>query len=191
MTATAFIDLVPHAPQWAAAAARDVARVQRALGETCHAVHHVGSTSVPGIQACPVLDLLAEVRDLAALHAARLRLLAHGFAGHVPPEHGPGRAHCATYHVVDIVTGRRRVELHCYEVGHPEAEEVVAFFAYLRAHPEVAWAYEAVKREGRTCHAEDVTAYEAAKRAWMRGLAREALAHWRTRRDALPVREIA
>ena len=57
MTATAFIALVPHAPHWAAAAARDVARVQRALGQTCHAVHHVGSTSVPGIQACPVLDL--------------------------------------------------------------------------------------------------------------------------------------
>ena len=135
-----------------------------------------------------MIDLLAEVRDLAALHAARLRLLAHGFA---PQASEHGRAHCATYHVVDILTGRRRVELHCYEAGHPEAEEVVAFFAYLRAHPEVARAYEAVKREGRACHAENVAAYEAAKRAWMRGLAREALAHWRARRDALPIREIA
>lgn len=190
MTATVFIDLVPHAPHWAAAAARDVVRVQRALGPDCRAVHHVGSTSVPGLHACPVLDLLAEVRDLATLHAARLRLLAHGFAA-ASPEHAPGPAHRATYHVVDVLAQRRRVELHCYEAGHPEAEAVVAFFAFLRAHPEVARAYEAVKREGRARHAEDPAAYEAAKQAWMRGLAREALAHWRARQDDLPVREIA
>ena len=187
MTVTALIDLVPHAPHWTTAAARDVARVQRALGEDCHAVHHVGSTSVPGIQACPVLDLLAEVRDLAALHAARLRLLAHGFAAQMPPE----RTCCATYHVVDLVTGRRRVELHCYEAGHAEAEQVVAFFAYLRAHPEVARAYEAHKREGRARHAADLAAYDAAKRAWVAGLAQQALAYWRARLDDLPVREIA
>ena len=191
MSDAILVELVPHAPHWAGAAARDVVRVRRALGETCHAVRHVGSTSVPGLQACPVIDLLAEVRDLAALHAARLRLLAHGFAGQAPPGHAPGPAHRATYHVVDALTQRRRVELHCYEAGHPEAEAVVAFFAYLRAHPEAARAYEAVKREGRVCHAEDVAAYEAAKQAWMRGLAREALAHWRARRDALPIREIA
>ena len=191
MTEAVLIELVPHAPHWAAAAARDVARVQRALGEDCRAVHHVGSTSVPGIQACPVLDLLAEVRDLAALHAARLRLLAHGFAAQVPAGCGHGRTHCATYHVVDLVTGRRRVELHCYEAGHAEAEQVVAFFAYLRAHPEVARAYEALKREGRVRHAADLAAYDDAKRAWVANLAQQALAHWRARRDDLPVREIA
>lgn len=187
MTEAVLIELVPHAPHWAAAAARDVVRVRRALGDACHAVHHVGSTSVPGIRACPVLDLLAEVRDLSALHAARLRLLAHGFAAQVPPE----RTQCATYHVIDLLTGRHRVELHCYEAGHAEAEQVVAFFAFLRVHPEVAQAYEALKREGRVRYAADLAAYDAAKRAWVAGLAQQARAHWHARRDDLPVREIA
>ncbi len=187
MTEAILIELAPHASHWAAAAARDVVRVQRALGDACHAVHHVGSTSVPGIQACPVLDLLAEVHDLSVLHAARLRLLAHGFAAQTPPE----RTGCITYHVVDLMTGRRRVELHCYEAGHAEAEQVVAFFAFLRDHPEVALAYETLKREGRVRHAADLAAYDAAKRAWVAGLAQQALAHWRARRDDLPLREIA
>lgn len=186
MTTMILIEFVPHAPRWAAAAARDQVRVQRALGAACHAVHHVGSTSVPGIEACPVVDLLAEVRTLEALHAARLRLLAHGFVAQEPE-----RTHRATYHVTDIVTRQRRVELHCYEAGHPEAEEVVAFFAYLRAHPEAARAYEALKRGNRARHAGDQATYDAAKQDWVRGLAHEALAHWRAHRDDLPVREIA
>ncbi len=183
---TILIELVPHSPLWAAAAARDAARVRRALAASCHAVHHVGSTSVPGMAAVPVIDLLAEMRDFAALHAARLRLLAHGFIEQ-PSGHGHGR----TYHVDDFVTRRRQVELHCYDAGHPEAELVVAVFAYLRAHPDAAQAYEVVKREGRRHYAADLDSYERAKRAWIEGMARQALAHWRTRRDDLPVRELA
>lgn len=179
---TVLIELVPHSSAWAAAAVRDAARVRRALAQSCHAVHHVGSTSVPGMESVPVVDLLAEVQDLSALQAARLRLLAHGFI-----EQAQAQGHRRTYHVEDIVTRRRQVELHCYPAGHPEAEQVLAVFAYLRAHPEAARTYEALKREGRMRHAADPDAYARAKQAWVDGVMQAALAHWR----ALPVRELA
>lgn len=186
MTATVLLTLVPHESRWATAADRDKHRVRRALGDTCHDVHHVGSTSVPGLAACPVVDLLAEVHSMAALHAAKLRLLAHGFVAQAEDA-----AHRRCYHVDDLVTRQRRVELHCYEAGHPEAVQLLALYAYFRARPEVARSYEAIKREGRVRHARDVPAYLAAKRAWMGRMAEDALAFWRAQRQELPVVEVA
>ena len=136
------LSLVPHTPLWAIAAARDVRRIQRALGDGCRGVHHIGSTSVPGIAASPIVDLLAEVHDIAALQAAELRLSAHGFG-----LQAEATVHRRLYHVDDIMTRQRRVELHCYDSGHPEAEQLLALYAYFRAHPEAARAYEDIKRE--------------------------------------------
>ena len=179
---TILVELVQHSPRWADAAERDAARVRRALAGSCHVIHHVGSTSVPGMASVPVIDLLAEMRDLAALQAARLRLLAHGFI-----EQAQAQGHRRTYHVDDIVTRRRQVELHCYPAGHPEAEQLVALFAYLRAHPEAAQAYQALKHEGRARYAANPDGYAWAKQAWVDGVMRAALDFWR----ALPVRELA
>lgn len=139
---------------------------------------------MPGIASSPVVDLLAEVHDIGALQAATLRLSAHGF---VP------QAEVATYrrlyHVDDAVSRQRRVELHCYESGHPEAEQLLALYAYFRAHPEEARAYEAIKREGRVQYGHDIRAYLEAKRAWIEDVAHKALAFWRRREDT-PVVEL-
>lgn len=171
MTTVALLALVPHAPHWTAAATRDMHRVRRALGGACRGIHHVGSTSVPGIAASPVVDLLVEVHSFDALQTAALRLSAHGFVAQAEQV-----AHRRTYHVDDPVTRRRRVELHCYETDHPEAKGLLAFYACLRAYPEVARTYEALKREGRVQHGHDVQAYLAIKRAWSEGVAQAALA---------------
>ena len=166
--------LVPHTARWSTSAARDVRRVERALGDGCRGVHHVGSTSVPGIAALPVVDLLAEVHSFTVLRMAELRLSAHGFVAQT--ELATDRR---IYHVNDIVTRQRRVELHCYESGHPEAEQLLALYAYFRACPEVARTYETFKREGRIRNGHDVGAYLEAKRTWIEGVARTALAFWR------------
>lgn len=187
MTNSVLLALVPHTSHWNASAARDVHRVRRALGDGCRGVHHVGSTSVPGIAASPIVDLLAEVHNFAALQTAELRLSAHGFVAQTQAV-----ADRRVYHVDDIVTRQRRVELHCYENGHPEAEQLLALYAYFRAHPEVARAYETFKREGRTQHGHDVRAYLEAKRTWIEDVARTALVFWRGEREQkdMPVVEI-
>lgn len=70
--------LAPHDPQWAARAAALVAEL-RAAAPVFAALHHIGSTAVPGLVAKPVIDLLGEVADLAALEAARPALEAAGW----------------------------------------------------------------------------------------------------------------
>ena len=160
-------------PRWASRGMRDVERVRRALGMLVRAVHHVGGTSVPGLLASPVLDLLAEVENLDRLAQTRLRLLAHGFE---PAE--PHSESCRLYVVDDLLTGERRVELRCYPVGHPDAERIPALFALLRARPDLARAYQEAKLAARASYASDETAYHACKRVWLERVIDEAMAVW-------------
>ena len=100
---SALLDFIPSQGRWPARGAREAERVRRALGPACHAVHHVGATSVPDLPAMPVLDLVAELVAEMASHAA-LRLLAHGFRA-VPVD-----ADCTLHVVEDPLTGPRHAE---------------------------------------------------------------------------------
>ena len=68
------ITLEPHDPGWAPEFSRESTAVARALGDCLIAIHHIGSTAVPGIRAKPIIDILAVVRDLALLDARRGQL---------------------------------------------------------------------------------------------------------------------
>jgi GrpB-like predicted nucleotidyltransferase (UPF0157 family) len=169
------VELVPHDPAWAETAEREAARLAAVLGEHLLAVHHVGSTAIPGIRAKPVVDLLPVVDDLAALDDARPRVEALGYAWW--GEYGlAGRRYCTRD---DPATSRRLVQLHCYQQGSPAIERHVAFRDYLRAHPEIAAAYDAEKERCRERHPADSHAYTDCKDAWIRSIEREAVRAYR------------
>lgn len=171
------VELHRHTPAWAEAAKREAARLSEALNEQLVAVHHVGSTAIPGIRAKPILDLLPVVGDLAALDAARPRIEALGYAWW--GEYGlPGRRYCT---LDDPATGLRRVQLHCYEPGSPEIERHVAFRDHLRSHPDVAAAYDAEKERCRALHSMNSHAYTECKNAWIRRIEAEAVRRGRNR----------
>ena len=49
------------------------------LGDTCIAIHPIGSTAIPGADAKPILDLMPVVRDLAAVDALTPAFAALGY----------------------------------------------------------------------------------------------------------------
>lgn len=158
------VELVPHDPAWAAAARAEGARLGEALGDALVAVHHVGSTAVPGIRAKPVLDLIPQVHALDVLDALAGRLEALGYL--YRGEFGiPGRRYCTWD---DPRDGTRRIQLHCFATGHPEMARMIAFRDHLRAHRDRARAYEAEKERCRRLHPDDTMAYAEAKAAWIR-----------------------
>ena len=170
------VEPVPHDPAWPKDAEREGDRLAAVLGGHLLAVHHVGSTAIPGIRAKPILDLLPVVDDLAALDAARAAVEALGYAWW--GEYGlPGRRYCT---LDDPATGRRLIQLHCFQQVSPEVERHVAFRDYLRERPEVARTYDAEKERCRALHPANSHAYTECKNDWIRPVEREAVAWYRS-----------
>ena len=57
------IILVPYDPKWPELFAREAQRIRNSLGERALMIEHVGSTSVPGLTAKPIIDILVAVAD--------------------------------------------------------------------------------------------------------------------------------
>lgn len=169
------VELWPHDPTWAETAARISDELAAALGERLVTVHHIGSTSVPGIVAKPIIDLLPIVRDLAEFDAARPVMEGLGFSWH--GEFGlPGRRYCIRD---DPETGRRLVQAHCYALGDSEIDRHVAFRDYLRANSAAARAYEAEKVRCAALCPESSYDYNDCKNDLVKAIERDALRVYR------------
>jgi GrpB-like predicted nucleotidyltransferase (UPF0157 family) len=169
------VDLVPHSPKWAPTAARETRRLQVALGDALLTVHHIGSTSIPGIVAKPIVDLIPEVTSLEVLDAAKDSIIALGYEWW--GEYGmAGRRYCT---MTDPASGKRVVQLHCFATGSSHITRHVAFRDFMRRHPDKAHVYEVEKIRARDLHPQDSHAYSVAKSHWMSAIEVEALAEWK------------
>jgi GrpB-like predicted nucleotidyltransferase (UPF0157 family) len=134
------IAIVDYDAAWGLSFQREARRLQAALGDCVVAVHHIGSTAVPGLAAKPVIDVLLEVSSLAALDARESDIVALGYK--TKGENGiPGRRY---YHLGDRI---RTHQAHAYARGNPHLRRHLAFRDYLRRHPQVAADYAQVKRD--------------------------------------------
>ena len=164
--------LAAYDPEWPRLAAGHGRRLQAALGSVLIIVHHIGSTSVPGLAAKPIIDLMPLVSDLAELDRLRGRVEALGYGWH--GELGiAGRRYCT----LDDEAGVRAVQLHIFQVNSPHIERHIALRDYLRAHPDFARAYENEKRRAQGLHPDDSHRYGDEKAAWIRDAEVKAL-HW-------------
>ncbi len=119
-------------------------------------VHHVGSTAVPGLEAKPIVDILAGVRSLEDSEACfePLARLGYLYAPYLPEEmHWFCKPH----------PSRRTHHLHLVPAGSRRYADELAFRDRLRADPKLADEYAALKRDLATRFAHDREAYTAAK----------------------------
>ena len=122
-------------------------RLRAGLGPVALRIEHVGSTSVPGLAAKPVIDIQVSVTSLVphgryvdSMAALGYRHVAMGDFDFVYPFfHKPAELP-STHHV------------HLCEAGGALERKHLVFRDYLRAHPQVAVQYEALKRELARTH---------------------------------------
>jgi GrpB-like predicted nucleotidyltransferase (UPF0157 family) len=161
--------LTAHNPEWSRMAAGHAESLQ-VLGSTLVAVHHIGSTSIPGMVAKPIIDLMPLVADLTDLDGQRQRIEALGYIWH--GELGiSGRRYCT----LADVAGVRVVQLHFFKADSPHVERHIAFRDYLRAHPAAANAYAIEKRRAQNLHPTNSHAYADEKGSWIRDTETKAL----------------
>lgn len=146
--------VVAHDPTWPGEAQHEAVRIRAALGEIVSAIHHIGSTSIPGIFAKPVIDLCLEVSGLSELDAQTASLEALGYEA--LGEYGIARRR---FFLRNDASGVRTHHVHAFATGDVEIARHLAFRDYLRAHPVVAEAYGRLKKELAQRHPGDLEAY--------------------------------
>jgi GrpB-like predicted nucleotidyltransferase (UPF0157 family) len=151
--------LVAHDPEWPARFQAEAKRLRAAIGDHVLAIEHVGSTSVPGLLAKPVLDIAIAVLSDAAADACIGPLEGVGYEYRGPYGDDPRRR----YYVRDDDVGRRFAHIHLYVLPAQAYVEQLAFRDALRANPSLAAAYAAEKRRVAETVAWDKTAYSIAK----------------------------
>lgn len=168
--------LAPYNSAWPKVAA-ELAVGLRVLGPTLVAVHHIGSTSVPGLSAKPIIDLMPLVTTLDDIDRQRSQLETLGYVWY--GELGiTGRRYC----VLSNERGSRIAQLHFFAADSSQVVRHLAFRDYLRAHSDIARAYEEEKQRAQSLHPNDSHAYTDEKAAWITRVEADALA-WVARID--------
>jgi GrpB-like predicted nucleotidyltransferase (UPF0157 family) len=149
--------VVPSDPRWPRLFEAERERVEAVLGTWAVAVEHVGSTSVRGLDAKPVVDLLVGLGSMG--DAGRCVWPLEGLGYEHRGEAGiPGRLFFRKFRA-----GRRAYHLHLTALGGEFWNEHLLFRDHLRACPETAARYARLKHELAARAGDDRAAYTAAK----------------------------
>jgi GrpB-like predicted nucleotidyltransferase (UPF0157 family) len=155
------VRVVPYRPAWAEVFAQEAARLRAVLGDRVLAIEHVGSTSVPGLAAKPILDLAASVPSLADAIGLLPALQRLGYQ-HKPDPEIPERIY-----LVKGPPERRTHHLSLAEPGSRVWREHLLFRDALRASPALAAEYARLKLDLAQRYPTDRRAYLAGKNAFI------------------------
>ena len=164
------IVIAPYDPSWPARFEAERANLTKALAGLPVQIEHIGSTSVPGLGAKPIIDILVGLAANDDLNAL------------VEPIQALGYSYVARYETDDQPMPFRRyfrsrppgdptesIHLHCVHVGTNFWVRQLAFRDHLRVTPQAAAEYEALKRK-LAPQFTDGNAYADAKTDFVEGL---------------------
>lgn len=163
----ATIHLAEYDPEWPRLFEREAARIRAALGPKALAVEHVGSTSVPGLAAKPIIDIDLVVADSSdeASYVPELEA-----AGYVLRIREPDWFEHRLFKGPDT-----NVNVHTFSEGCEEVARMLAFRDWLRTHDDDRDLYLAAKRELASRTWKHVQNYADAKSAVVGEINRRAL----------------
>jgi GrpB-like predicted nucleotidyltransferase (UPF0157 family)/GNAT superfamily N-acetyltransferase len=128
------IIIVPHDPKWKEIFNSEQEKIEKALGENCIKVHHIGSTAIPGLCAKPKIDIIAEVTD-PTITIDSLKILGYEYRGeyNIPLKWGFSKR------------GEIDFNVQVFPKNHPEIELNLTFRDWLIKHPDDCETYNQCK----------------------------------------------
>ena len=154
------VTIVPYDPRWPHLFAEQGTAMRQALGSVALRIDHIGSTSVPELDAKPIIDLQVSVADLRDLDAYRVPLegLCFVFRSDNPE---------LTKRYFREAPGARRTHIHVRQAGSWSEQFALLFRDYLRTHGDDARWYAAIKYELAEQYREDRHGYTEAKAPYL------------------------
>ncbi|EEM09861.1 GrpB family protein [Bacillus pseudomycoides] len=165
------IVVVPYENHWGEKFQIESQRLKAAMPEHVK-VHHIGSTSVPGLAAKPIVDMIMEVENIESVDHWNECFQQLGYI--VKGENGiPGRRF-----FIHGTEEKRSYHLHVFGTGNPEITRHLAFRDYMMAHCEEAEVYAALKKDLAEKFTYDGDQYTEGKNDFVSNIDEKAL-EWR------------
>ena len=165
---TRHIVVLPYDKQWKQDFLQIKDEIQNALGELALRIEHVGSTSVQGLSAKPIIDMDVVIKDYSVFDdvVSALDSIGYRHEGNLGIE---GRE-AFTYDEKDHLQPH-----HLYVCPQDSAElkRHIAFRDYLRTHPEIVCEYSRIKEEGAALYPYDIEKYIEHKSPFIEKIYRE------------------
>lgn len=166
--------IVSHDPRWNDAFAVESLALRTQLGNAALALHHIGSTAIPGIMAKPIIDILIEARSLEAVDARAEAVKAIGYEAR--GEYGiAGRRY---FKKAPLAPAGMGFHVHAYASRSEHIVRHLQFRDYLLLKPGVAQDYSALKRSLSDANGVLVADYADRKAGFVRRIEQLALRHF-------------
>lgn len=155
------VEVVSYRPEWKDKFSNEKQQLEGLYGIEAIHIHHIGSTSIPGISAKPIIDILLEVKNLSS--AGRYEYGMRNLGYEPKGENGiPGRRYFQK-------GGRKRTHhVHMYESGHPDIRRHLLFRDYLISHPDRAEEYAELKMTLAKRFPFHIKGYVEGKDSWIK-----------------------
>lgn len=151
---TKHVIVLPYDEQWKQDFLKIKDELTKALGQRIIGIEHVGSTSVQGLSAKPVIDIDIAIKDYTVLEEviSALREIGYQHEGNL----GIVGREAFTYDAKDHL---KKHHLYVCPEDSPELKRHVAFRDYLRTHPDAVREYSLIKEEGAKLYPYDIERY--------------------------------
>ncbi|MBN1264195.1 MAG: GrpB family protein [Anaerolineales bacterium] len=165
--ANRLVSVEDHQAAWAEDYRAEAELLRDVFGGLLVRIHHIGSTSVQGLAAKPVIDILIEVRNLEKVDTLNERMLALGYEARgeygIPqrrffPKGGNQRSH----------------HVHVFPAGHSRVRQHLLFRDYMRTFPEEARVYAQLKQSLAKQYPHDIDGYCDGKDEFIKEIDRRA-----------------
>lgn len=143
--------------------------IQEAFGDKALSIDHVGSTSIPGMKAKPIIDALVIVENVHDLADETQRMVDLGYEW--------GSNYIAPDTLIFFKTapdGSKLENIHICHRHEPKTKQFLIMRDFFRAFPEKAKAYSDLKFANAAKHPDDYPAYRAAKKPFLDEVEKEA-----------------
>lgn len=161
------VELLEHCESWKINAQNEIVCLKGILGEHAIDIQHVGSTSICGIHAKPIIDIAVGVSDFGNAEMFIQLLSKHGYV--YAEEDTPGKM------LFLKCEGEKKTHhIHFVKHGGREWNDYVNFRDYLNAQPEKAMQYDALKVRLCQQFSQERARYTAGKHALISQLLDEA-----------------